>query len=49
MTEIERTKAQIAKVEALRAAAADKSSQWYFDQCLAGWRAHLAKLERGEG
>jgi hypothetical protein len=46
MTEIERTRQTIARIEAKRDAATDRESHWYYQQCLNGWRAWLAKLER---
>jgi hypothetical protein len=47
MTEIERTEQTIARVERKLASTTDPESRWYYEQCLVGWRAWLAKLERG--
>lgn len=48
MSEIERTKQKIAAITAKRDAAGDPESRWYYDLCLAGWRAELRKLEAGK-
>jgi len=44
MTEKERVLARIAAIEAKRDAQTDPLSRWYYEQCLVGWRAHLARL-----
>jgi hypothetical protein len=46
MSEVERTMQTIARVKAKHAAAGDPESRRYYELCLIGWRAWLAKLER---
>jgi hypothetical protein len=48
MTDIERTQATIARIEAKRDAATDSESHWYYQMCLVGWRAWLKRLEAGQ-
>jgi len=45
MTERERVLAAIARIEAKRDAQTDPQCRWYYEQCLVGWRAHLARLQ----
>ena len=44
MTEKERVLSAIERIEAKRAAQADPLCRRYYDQCLVGWRQHLARL-----
>jgi hypothetical protein len=44
LSERERVQAAIARIEAKRDAQTDPLSRWYFEMCLIGWRAHLARL-----
>ncbi len=44
MSERERVTAAIKRIEAKRDAATDPASKWYYEMCLVGWRAHLARL-----
>lgn len=45
-TAADRVRDTIARLEGKRDTAPDALSAWYYRQCLAGWRAHLAKLEQ---
>ena len=44
MTEKERVSAAILRIEAKRDAQTDPLCRWYLEQCLVGWRQHLARL-----
>ena len=44
MIERERVLAAIARCEAKRNQQTDPLCRWYYDQCLKGWRQHLAAL-----
>ena len=44
LSEHERVTAAILRIEAKRDAQTDALCRWYYEQCLIGWRAHLARL-----
>ena len=44
MTEKELVTRAIQRIEAKRDAQTDPLSRWYYEQCLVGWRQHLARL-----
>jgi len=44
MSERDIVLARIAAIEAKRDAQTDPLCRWYFERCLDGWRAHLARL-----
>ena len=44
LVEKERVLARIAAIEAKRDQQVDPLCRWYFERCLDGWRAHLARL-----
>lgn len=44
MNEKERVLQAIRRIEAKRDAQTDPLCVWYYEQCLKGWRAHLARL-----
>lgn len=45
LTEKERVLQAIQRCEAKRDAQTDPLSKWYYEMCLIGWRAHLARLD----
>ena len=44
LSEKERVTRAIERIEALRDKQTDPLCRWYYQQCLVGWRQHLARL-----